>query len=439
LAPVIGAVEGVDDTDPLRHPPFNAFPRPRLIMNPFGVKGDVDWKIYKKDETVEQMVEWRRARGYKPWDGTSVVEVAHPHLNATFAHLPSKTKDGMWLTLSSEQYIIDNFHIRCIDRYGFDVLENDNELVPRSSSSSLVNVGGHPRDACMVNVTDEFTGEKKSVPAYVPEPSRKRTEDVYYIAHNRFGYLPHLNTLSLRFTKQGFSSRGLADERAFKDMISNLYSTPFMEALVRLEHWQEGAFRLPPKPPDPPASVLYSSTQMNTYYAVLSEGHVEVVEVPATEYTDYTSYEQLLGPLSDNSTDEEVRKAYHRLPLKFHPDRNDDPKDEFKFPMINDAKDKVLEWRARPAAAPAPRGVALVKKKMKRSNYTFYCDNPLNICTHNRNDKEKYKAGNGGVKPYYEPGGVDPYKNAVTAPPVVCEECAAAGHLGVLMTRNVRK
>ena len=38
-----------------------------------------------------------------------------------------------------------------------------------------------------------------------------------------------------------------------------------------------------------------------------------------------------------------------------------DPKDEFKFPMINDAKDKVLEWRARPAAAPAPRGVALVK------------------------------------------------------------------------------
>ena len=160
--------------------------------------------------------------------------------------------------------------------------------------------------------------------AYVPESSGKRTEHVYYIAHNRFGYLPHLNTLSLRFTKQGFSSRGLADERAFKDMISNLYSTPFMEALVRLEHWQEGAFRLPPKPPDPPASVLYSSTQMNTYYAVLSEGHVEVVEVPATEYTDYTSYEQLLGPLSDNSTDEAVRKAYHRLSRHYHPDRNDE-------------------------------------------------------------------------------------------------------------------
>ena len=436
---MIGAVEGVDDTDPLRHPPFNAFPRPRLIMNPFGVKGDVDWKIYKKDETVEQMVEWRRARGYKPWDGTSVVEVAHPHLNATFAHLPSKTKDGMWLTLSSEQYIIDNFHIRCIDRYGFDVLENDNELVPRSSSSSLVNVGGHPRDACMVNVTDEFTGEKKSVPAYVPEPSRKRTEDVYYIAHNRFGYLPHLNTLSLRFTKQGFSSRGLADERAFKDMISNLYSTPFMEALVRLEHWQEGAFRLPPKPPDPPASVLYSSTQMNTYYAVLSEGHVEVVEVPATEYTDYTSYEQLLGPLSDNSTDEEVRKAYHRLSRHYHPDRNDevDPKDEFKMPMINDAKDKVLEWRARPATAPAPRGVALVKKKMKQTNARFYCNNKSYMCAHNRNNKAKYKAGNGGLRPRYEvtETGVDPYMTD-TPPRLVCKECNKAGFPDMLMTRN---
>ena len=180
---------------------------------------------------------------------------------------------------------------------------------------------------------------------------------------------------------------------------------------------------------------------MKAYYAVLSEGHVEVVEVPATEYTDYTSYEQLLGPLSDNSTDQEVRKAYHRLSMHFHPDKNDDPKDEFKMPMINDANDKVLEWRARPAAAPAPRGVALVKKKMKRSNYAFYCDNPLNICTHNRNDKEKYKAGNGGVKPLYEvtADGVDPYKNADTAPPVVCEECAAAEFPGVLMTRNVRK
>ena len=61
---------------------------------------------------------------------------------------------------------------------------------------------------------------------------------------------------------------------------------------------------------------------MKAYYAVLSEGHYEVVEVPATEYTEADSYEQLLGPLSDNSTDEEVRKAYHRLSLKFHPDRN---------------------------------------------------------------------------------------------------------------------
>ena len=132
-------------------------------------------------------------------------------------------------------------------------------------------------------------------------------------------------------------------------MTSNLCSTPFMEALVVLEHWQEGAFRLPPKLPDPPASILYSSAQMSTYYAVLSEGHVEVVYVPATEYTDATTYEQHLGPLSDNSTDKEISKAYHRLSRHYHPDRNGDvdPKDEFKMLMINDANAKVAEWRAR--------------------------------------------------------------------------------------------
>ena len=159
-----------------------------------------------------------------------------------------------------------------------------------------------------------------------------------------------------------------------------------MDSLVVLGHWQEGALRLPPKPPGPSASVLYSSAQMSTYYAVLSEGHAEVVEVPATDFTGVTSYEQLLGALSDKSTDKEVGNAYHRLPMKFHPDRNDaiDPKDEFKMPMINDAKDKVAEWRARSAAAPAPVGVALKKMKMARSNVTFYCDSPSNICTANR-------------------------------------------------------
>ena len=76
--------------------------------------------------------------------------------------------------------------------------------------------------------------------------------------------------------------------------------------------------------------------------------------------------------------------------------------------------------------------------KMTRSNVTFYCSNPSKMCTHNRN-KETYKAEDGGVKPRYEVGGVDPYKNADTAPPVVCEECAAAGFPGMMMTRNTRK
>jgi hypothetical protein len=80
------------------------------------------------------------------------------------------------------------------------------------------------------------------VPGYTPESSGKDSQHTYFIAHNRFGYLPHLNTLPLRLTKHDFSSRRLADERAFNGMISNLHSTPFMEELIRLEHWQEGAF-----------------------------------------------------------------------------------------------------------------------------------------------------------------------------------------------------
>ena len=139
--------------------------------------------------------------------------------------------------------------------------------------------------------------------------------------------------------------------------------------------------------------------------------------------------------------------AYHRLSTNYHPDRNDDPKDEFKMPMINDAKDKVLEWRARPQGAGAAAGVALVKmkKKMDRSNVTFYCTNESNMapdgysnCTFNRKHKD-YKAGDGGVKHRYEKGTVDPYQNADTAPPVVCAQCAAAGFPNVEMIPNVRK
>ena len=84
-------------------------------------------------------------------------------------------------------------------------------------------------------------------------------------------------------------------------------------------------------------------------------------------------------------------------------------------------------------------GNANATQEKKRSNVSFYCDNPLKLCTHNRN-QPTYNVGNGGVKHYYEVAadGADPYKNAGTAPPVVCGECAAAGFPGMMMTRKTR-
>ena len=79
-----GAVEGADVTDPLRHPPFNAYPRPRSIISLFEGKGEIGWNIYKADKSDAQMPEseWKCARRYKPSDATNVVEIAHPHENA---------------------------------------------------------------------------------------------------------------------------------------------------------------------------------------------------------------------------------------------------------------------------------------------------------------------------------------------------------------------
>ena len=198
------------------------------------------------------MSEWKCACGYKSSNATHVAEIAHRHDNATHVNLPSTMKDGLWLTCTSKEYIKDNFHIRYIKRdkrledlaffYG-------DMVVPRSSSSSAKREV--KRDALMVWSRNEDTGERRFVPGYTPESSRSDTQHIYFIVHNRFGYRPHLNTLSLRFTKHGFGTRRLADERAFNGMISNLHSTLFMEALIVLEHWQEGAFRLPPKPPPP--------------------------------------------------------------------------------------------------------------------------------------------------------------------------------------------
>ena len=73
----------------------------------------------------------------------------------------------------------------------------------------------------------------------------------------------------------------------------------------------------------------------------------------------------------------------------------------------------------------------------KQSNVRHYCSNPLHMCTHNRNDKEKYNPSNGGFRPRYEvtEAGVDPYKTD-TPPRVVCKDCNKAGFPDMQMTGN---
>src|SRR5206468_7016798 len=66
----------------------------------------------------------------------------------------------------------------------------------------------------------------------------------------------------------------------------------------------------------------------------------------ATEKRDY--YE-VLG-IARNATGEEVKRAYRKLAVKFHPDKNpDDPKAEEKFKELGEAYDVLMDADKRAA------------------------------------------------------------------------------------------
>jgi hypothetical protein len=57
-------------------------------------------------------------------------------------------------------------------------------------------------------------------------------------------------------------------------------------------------------------------------------------------------YYKILG-ISYDATDKEIKKAYHKLALKYHPDRNSDEQAEQKFKEIREAY-AVLSGKEKP-------------------------------------------------------------------------------------------
>ena len=51
-------------------------------------------------------------------------------------------------------------------------------------------------------------------------------------------------------------------------------------------------------------------------------------------------YHKILG-LSKDASEDDVRKAYHKLAFKYHPDRNKSPGAEEKFKQIAEAYEKL--------------------------------------------------------------------------------------------------
>jgi hypothetical protein len=65
-------------------------------------------------------------------------------------------------------------------------------------------------------------------------------------------------------------------------------------------------------------------------------------------------YRKVLG-VSKDAGEEEIKRAYRRLALQFHPDRNKDPGAETKFKEINEAYAILSGKQSEPVAVAAPR------------------------------------------------------------------------------------
>lgn len=85
-----------------------------------------------------------------------------------------------------------------------------------------------------------------------------------------------------------------------------------------------------------------------------------------------TKYLGLLG-LSANATPRDIKKAYRKKALQYHPDRNSSPGAEDKFIAITNAYERLLNPRTIPKAIPNPKSAEEIRKeKVQEARARYY-------------------------------------------------------------------
>ena len=156
-------------------------------------------------------------------------------------------------------------------------------------------------------------------PVLAPREPLPPRHGVYYIAHNRFGYLPHLNTLSLQLTRGGRldqQRKSLANPLAFEEMIKRNRVSEHSEFLTRLsqiEQWPDCEFAPPPPPPPstlPLASLSYTCKEITDAFQNLSKQPFEYVG--AGTYTTKVEGEIVVSEMDKGKIVPDVQHALDR-------------------------------------------------------------------------------------------------------------------------------